>query len=120
VDRVRRTAVRSGRSLSCGIRLHVVTRETSEEAWAEASSVTGGAGAVLVGSYEEVGERISEYADLGIDHFVLSGHPHPEEARRFAEGVVPALVRRGLVKHEAPADPGGGREAAGAPFASSY
>ena len=38
-----------------------------------------------------VAERLKEYADLGIDHFVLSGYPHLEEAYRFAELVFPLL-----------------------------
>ena len=36
-------------------------------------------------------ERIEEYAALGLDHFVLSGYPHLEEAHRFAELVFPRL-----------------------------
>ena len=76
--------------------------EVSPNLWSGVGLVRGGAGTALVGSHEEVAERISEYADLGIDHFILSGYPHLEEAWQFAEGVVPALARRGLVKHEPP------------------
>jgi alkanesulfonate monooxygenase len=169
VDWIRRLASQRGRSLSYGIRLHVISRDTSEEAWAQADRllrtipqgeidrvqaglaqsesegqkrmrdlhrgrshdlrslevspnlwsgvglVRGGAGTALVGSHEEVSERISEYADLGIDHFILSGYPHLEEAWQFAEGVLPALERRGLVRHGTPADD----EPMGVPFASS-
>ena len=169
VDGIRRLTQARGRSISYGIRLHVISRDTSEEAWAEADRllrsipdgeidrvqsglaqsesegqrrmrelhqgrsrdlrslevspnlwsgvglVRGGAGTALVGSHEEVSERISEYADLGIDHFILSGYPHLEEAWQFAEGVVPALSRRGLVKDEGPADHG----PAAVPFAAS-
>ena len=169
VDWIRRLATQRRRSLSYGIRLHVISRDTSEQAWAEADRllqgvppseiervqtglaqsesegqkrmrdlhqgrshdlrslevapnlwsgvglVRGGAGTALVGSHEEVSERISEYADLGIDHFILSGYPHLEEAWQFAEGVVPTLARRGLVKHETPTD----RESMGVPFAAS-
>ena len=168
VDWIRKLASERGRSISYGIRLHVISRDTSEEAWAEADRllktipegevervqsglaqsesegqkrmrdlhqgrahdlrslevspnlwsgvglVRGGAGTALVGSHEEVSERISEYADFGIDHFILSGYPHLEEAWQFAEGVVPALARRGLVNDQAPAgDP------VGVPFTSS-
>ena len=45
----------------------------------------------------EVAERIAEYHDLGITEFILSGHPHLEEAYRVGEGVVPALRRAGLL-----------------------
>ena len=34
----------------------------------------------------EVADRIEEYHALGIDHFILSGQPHLEEAYYFAEG----------------------------------
>ncbi|MET0999673.1 MAG: LLM class flavin-dependent oxidoreductase [Marmoricola sp.] len=173
VDWIRRLASQRGRSISYGIRLHVIARDTSEEAWAEAGRllrtipegeiervqaglaqsesegqkrmrdlhrgrdrdlrslevspnlwsgvglVRGGAGTALVGSHEEVSERISEYADLGIDHFILSGYPHLEEAWQFAEGVVPALSRRGLIADRAPGGPASNGEPVGVPFAAS-
>jgi alkanesulfonate monooxygenase len=169
LDWIRKLANRAGRSLSFGIRLHVISRDTSEQAWAEADRllkgisqseiervqsglaksesegqkrmldlhrgaprdlrslevapnlwsgvglVRGGAGTALVGSHEEVSERISEYADLGIDHFILSGYPHLEEAWQFAEGVVPTLARRGLISARQSADGG----SVGVPFAAS-
>lgn len=153
---IRDLAEVQGRTLDYGIRLHVISRDTSEEAWAEADRllsaldpatvenaqralarsgsegqrrmlelhggggayaqgrdartlevapnlwsgvglVRGGAGTALVGSHEEVADRIAEYSALGLDHFVLSGYPHLEEAYRFGEGVRPILERRGLV-----------------------
>jgi alkanesulfonate monooxygenase len=141
-----------GRRPRFGIRLHVITRDTAEEAWAQAARlldaldpeqvrraqeqlaasesvgqrrmvalhggglergvrgleihpnlwagvglVRGGAGTALVGSHEEVADRIEEYHALGIDEFILSGYPHLEEAYWFAEGVRPELDRRGLL-----------------------
>jgi alkanesulfonate monooxygenase len=59
--------------------------------------VRGGAEAAIVGSHEEVADRIEEYHQLGIDHFILSGQPHPEEAYYFAEGAATELRGRGLV-----------------------
>lgn len=143
---VRERAERRGRKVKFGIRLHVIVRETDEEAWADAERlisrlkdetvvqaqaafarmdsegqrrmaqlhaggtkrsrkdleispnlwagvglVRGGAGTALVGSAQTVADRIKEYADLGIDTFVLSGYPHLEEAYRFAELVFPLL-----------------------------
>ncbi|MFT4267440.1 MAG: FMNH2-dependent alkanesulfonate monooxygenase [Xenophilus sp.] len=139
---VRERAAKHGRSLRFGVRLHVIVRETSEEAWADADRlishlgdediaaaqrnyagmdsegqrrmaalhggrrdrlvvgpnlwagvglVRGGAGTALVGSPQEVAARLKEYADLGVDSFVLSGYPHLEEAIRFAELVFPLL-----------------------------
>ncbi|MGW2835859.1 LLM class flavin-dependent oxidoreductase [Streptomyces sp. NPDC001286] len=148
---VKDLAAAQGRTLRFGIRLHVITRDTSEQAWAEAGRllegfdletvksvqaglarsesegqqrmlalhgggnrdgleihpnlwagiglVRGGAGTALVGSYDEVAERIKEYHALGIDEFVLSGYPHLEEAYWFGEGVLPRLAAQGLWRH---------------------
>ncbi|PTM99570.1 alkanesulfonate monooxygenase [Streptomyces sp. VMFN-G11Ma] len=151
IARIRGLAEKQGRSIRFGIRLHVITRDTSEQAWAEANRlldgfdpeavkavqaglarsesegqqrmlalhgggsrdrleihpnlwagiglVRGGAGTALVGSHDEVAERIKEYRALGIDEFVLSGYPHLEEAYWFGEGVLPKLRAQGLWQH---------------------
>ena len=147
---IRTLAQAQGREVRFGIRLHVIARDTSEQAWAEAQRlldgldpdtirgvqeglarsesvgqrrmlalhggskddlevapnlwagvglVRGGAGTALVGSHTEVADRIEEYHALGIDEFVLSGHPHLEEAYWFGEGVLPILAARGLWSH---------------------
>lgn len=139
---VRAKAAKHGRTVRFGIRLHVIVRETNEEAWAAAETlisniddekvaevqkhyssldsvgqqrmaalhggqrdklevspnlwagvglVRGGAGTALVGDPQTVAARLKEYADLGIESFVLSGYPHLEEAYRFAELVFPLL-----------------------------
>ena len=64
--------------------------------------VRGGAGTALVGSHEEIAERIEEYHRLGIDEFILSGYPHLEEAYWFGEGVLPILAERGSWTNPAP------------------
>ena len=143
----------AGRELRFGIRLHVIARDTSAQAWAKAQElldgldpesieraqaiqrasqsegqrrmvalhngrmdalevspnlwagiglVRGGAGTALVGSHEEVADRIAEYHELGIDEFILSGYPHLEEAYRVGEGVMPVLRQRGLLAPETP------------------
>lgn len=144
---IRALAVDQGRTLDYGLRIHVISRDTSEQAWAEADRllaavdpadvqrvqanltksesegqrrmlelhggntdrleiapnlwagvglVRGGAGTALVGSHEEVAERLIEYSRLGISQFILSGYPHVEEAYWFGEGVLPILRRKGL------------------------
>jgi alkanesulfonate monooxygenase len=144
---VRARAAKLGRTVKFGIRLHVIVRETEEQAWAAAADlisrvdddtvvraqsafskmdsegqrrmaalhagkrrtradleispnlwagvglVRGGAGTALVGDAKSVAARLQEYADLGLDTFVLSGYPHLEEAYRFAELVFPLLPR---------------------------
>ncbi|AQV94492.1 alkanesulfonate monooxygenase, FMNH(2)-dependent [Cupriavidus necator] len=67
--------------------------EISPNLWAGVGLVRGGAGTALVGDPRTVAERMREYAELGIDTFVLSGYPHLEEAYRFAELVFPLLPR---------------------------
>jgi alkanesulfonate monooxygenase len=150
---IRDLAAEEGRELRFGIRMHTITRDTSEEAWAEANRllegidpeqvkkvqeglkasesegqrrmlalnggskddleihpnvwagvglVRGGAGTALVGSHEEVADRIEEYHSVGIDEFILSAYPHLEGAYWFGEGVLPILAQRGLWTHPAP------------------
>jgi len=146
---VRARAARHGRTVRFGIRLHVIVRETEDQAWQAADDlisrldddtviraqtafarmdsegqrrmaalhaagskrtradleispnlwagvglVRGGAGTALVGDPKTVAARIQEYAELGLDTFVLSGYPHLEEAYRFAELVFPLLPRK--------------------------
>ena len=64
--------------------------------WAGYGLVRGGAGTALVGSHEEVAERLEEYHQLGIDHAILSGQPHLEEAYWFGEGAGRLLRQRGI------------------------
>jgi alkanesulfonate monooxygenase len=148
LDRVRKQAKAAGREVRFGIRLHVISRDRSADAWAQARRlldgldpaaieqaqavqrasqsegqrrmtalhdgrtgslevspnlwaglglVRGGAGTALVGSHEEVADRIAEYHELGIDEFILSGYPHLEEVYQVGEGVMPVLRARGLL-----------------------
>lgn len=151
LDRLRGKAAAVGRELRFGIRLHVLSRDTPEQAWAEADRmlagmsaesiaatqarfarmdsvgqarmaslhggsapdgarslevapnlwagiglVREGAATALVGSHEQVAERIEEYGRLGFDEFILSGYPHLEEAWRVGEEVLPLVGNRVL------------------------
>jgi alkanesulfonate monooxygenase len=142
IAQMRSLAVAKGRTIRFGIRLHVIVRETSEEAWRAADEliryidkdtvaraqsglakfdsegqkrmaslvhgavksleispnlwagiglVRSGAGTALVGDPHTVAERMLEYADLGIESFILSGYPHLEEVYRVAELLFPLL-----------------------------
>lgn len=90
-----------GRSLdaaSVGVSRQAELRESSdEEGYAEPNLWTGigrarsGAGAAIVGSADQVTEKLMAYAEAGVSAFVLSGYPHAEEAERFAQLVLPRL-----------------------------
>jgi alkanesulfonate monooxygenase len=63
----------------------------SPNLWAGVGLVRGGAGTALVGDPDSVARRMLEYAELGVDTFILSGYPHLEEAYRVAELLFPRL-----------------------------
>jgi alkanesulfonate monooxygenase len=82
--------------------LHGGSRERLEVApnlWAGVGLVRGGAGTALVGDAPTVAARMQEYADMGIDTFIMSGYPHLDEAYRFAEMVFPLLPRGAATIH---------------------
>lgn len=64
-------------------------------AWAGMSAIRGGPGLVIVGSHEQVAERLAEYVDIGVTQFILASNPHLEEAYRVAEEVLP-LVKEAI------------------------
>jgi alkanesulfonate monooxygenase len=88
VGQRRMAALHGGRFDKADIRSGL---EVSPNLWAGVGLVRGGAGTALVGNPQQVAERLREYADLGLEYFVMSGYPHLEEAYRFAELVFPLL-----------------------------
>jgi alkanesulfonate monooxygenase len=53
----------------------------------------GGTAAGLVGSYDQVAERIRQFGAAGIDLFMLQFQPFEAEMRRFAAEVMPRVRR---------------------------
>lgn len=148
VQEMRQRAEKYGRVLHFGIFIHVITRDTEQEAhaeaerhlesmdrasietvqrtlsamdsvgqervrslhggrfgsvrdllvypnvWAGVGLVRGGGGTALLGSYEQVAERIDEYADAGLDTMIFNGYPALEEAYRVGELVLPRTARQ--------------------------
>ena len=149
IDTVRAAAAAAGRHLDFGLRLHVITRDTAEEAWQVAADIQSsfdpeevakaqahkatmdsvgqarmgqlhgtelpsdvqdlviapnlwagiglmreGVGTALVGSHDEVADRLVEYAELGIGEFILSGYPHREEATRVGRDLLPLIHQK--------------------------
>jgi alkanesulfonate monooxygenase len=72
-------------------RLDMEALTVAPNLWAGIGLVRGGAGTALVGSYDQVAERIREYAALGLDTFILSGYPHLEECYTVGEEILPRL-----------------------------
>ncbi|MDB5587207.1 MAG: ssuD [Devosia sp.] len=62
--------------------------------WAGVGLVRNGAGTALVGTPEQIAERLREYQEAGIELIIGSGYPHLEEAYRVAELLFPALGLR--------------------------
>jgi alkanesulfonate monooxygenase len=70
--------------------------EVAPNLWAGFGLLRPRAGTALVGSHQEVAERLAEYYELGIRHVIASGQPHLEEAYTVAENVFPRLRELGL------------------------
>lgn len=119
IERLRGHADDHGRPVSIGLRLGVIARETGAEAWSEAAALWGDslspghgleerrvgdhlylgfddlgftAPAGLIGSFEDVAERLRHYVSLGVTTFVLDGIPRLEEAYRIGERVLPQVA----------------------------
>jgi alkanesulfonate monooxygenase len=100
VDAATGDAIRS-RSLdsaSVGVRRQAELRESSSadgfvepQLWTGIGKARSGCGAALVGTPQQVIDKIHRYEQMGIEAFIFSGYPHKEEAQRFAELVLPHL-----------------------------
>jgi len=77
----------------------------SPNLWSGVGLVRGGVGTALVGDPETIAARMQEYAELGIETFILSGYPHLEEAYRVAELLFPLLPLKARDTQEKSAEP---------------
>ena len=59
--------------------------------WTGVGRARSGCGAALVGSPEQIIERIQQYQKMGIRSFIFSGYPHLDEAEHFGQKVLPHL-----------------------------
>ncbi|MDB5240655.1 MAG: alkanesulfonate monooxygenase [Spirosoma sp.] len=142
-------AARHGRQVDFGLRIHLIVRETEEEArawsrhimskfdpvrgaalknasqsswslgvlrqnelrkeaddngfvepllWTDIGKARSGAGGALVGSADQLVEKINRYMDMGIRAFIFSGYPLIEEAEWFARLVLPKLPNCSLAQ----------------------
>ena len=70
---------------------------SDEDGYAEPLLFTGigrarsGCGGALVGSPEQILERIAEYEKIGIRAFIFSGYPNREECGLFGKLIMPHL-----------------------------
>lgn len=61
----------------------------------------GGTAAGLVGTPQDIADRIVEFLDIGVTTFLLQFHPMLEEMERFGETVAPLLAKAGVWEHPA-------------------
>jgi alkanesulfonate monooxygenase len=59
--------------------------------WTGIGRARSGCGAALVGTPDQILEKIQRYMDMGIRSFIFSGYPHLEECELFAKMVLPHL-----------------------------
>ena len=142
MENVSQKALKYNRKVDFGLRIHVVVRDTEDEAckyaesiiskldleagqelreraldaksygvsrqkemrdqsskdgfvephlWTGIGKARSGCGAALVGNPDQIVEKLNRYMDMGIRSFILSGYPHFDECKRFAELVLPRL-----------------------------
>lgn len=89
---------RSLDSASAGVKRQAELRSNADDdgfveplLWTGIGRARSGCGAALVGTPDQIVDKIMTYRDMGIDAFIFSGYPHAAEARRFAETVLPRL-----------------------------
>ena len=89
---------RSLDSTSVGVRRQAELRESAgndgfvePHLWTGIGKARSGCGAAIVGTPQQVIDKIHRYEAMGIEAFIFSGYPHKDEAERFADLVLPHL-----------------------------
>lgn len=70
--------------------------------WSGFNLLRGGQGQGIVGSYEQVAQRLDDLIALGADAFILASTSHLEEAYRVGEEVLPLVRGRQKLHAETP------------------
>lgn len=70
--------------------------------WSGFNLLRGGQGQGIVGSYEQVAQRLDDLVALGADAFILASTSHLEEAYRVGEEVLPLVRGRQKLRAETP------------------
>jgi alkanesulfonate monooxygenase len=79
--------------------------------WTGIGQARSGCGAALVGSPEQILDKINRYIDLGIRSFIFSGYPLIESSEKFAHYLLNQLpneklaVLQGRITHNEPITP---------------
>ena len=81
-----------------GVSLQAANREKADDhgfveplMWTGIGRARSGCGAALVGTPEQILEKLSRYRAIGIRAFILSGYPHLDECDMFGTKVLPEL-----------------------------
>jgi len=69
--------------------------------WTGIGRARSGAGAAIVGDPDQVLAKLTGYAGLGMESFILSGYPHGAECDLFARHVLPRLEHGPLLPRAA-------------------
>lgn len=92
-------------SWSLGVKRQTQIREMSDEEgyaepylWTDIGKARSGAGGCLVGNPEQILEKLNRYLDMGMRSFILSGYPLLDEAKYFADLVLPYLPNVSMPK----------------------
>ena len=92
-------------SKTLGVSLQSENRKTADDdgfveplLWTGVGRARSGCGAALVGTADQIVERIEEYQAMGMRAFIFSGYPHKKECEIFGQKVLPRLKTVTLAK----------------------